>query len=332
MFDYSTKYLGLNLSNPLIISACTKTRDLEMCKKFEELGASAIVLPSLFEEEIMYSQHELDSYLTYSSSLSAESFDFIPSHQDFGNLNGESYLEMIHKHKKNLKIPLIASLNGHSFGGWSSYAKKIQEAGADALELNIYFVPTNINKTADEVEREYLKIIESVKKNVTIPVSVKLGPYFSSFANMAKKIESTGVEGLVLFNRFIEPDFDLSTLDLNPTLEFSNAQEMKLTLHWTAILHKQVNLSLCSGRGVKDKSGFIKLLMAGADTVGIASVLFQEGPHAISKILSEAKDWFEENEYSSVSQLKGSMSYKNISDPSQFERANYMKILKRNYE
>jgi dihydroorotate dehydrogenase (fumarate) len=331
MFDYTTKYLGLTLKNPLIISACSKTRDLDYCKKMQEFGASALVLPSLFEEEILMNQHELNSYFTESSHLSPESSDFLPTFQEFNNINGEAYLEYIQQMKKTVSIPVIASLNGFSVGGWVDYAAKIEAAGADALELNIYFIPTDFSKSSLQIEDEYIKIIEAVRKKIKIPLAVKVGPYFSSFANMASKIEKAGANGLVIFNRFLEPDFDLETLDVNPVLEFSHQQEMKLTLHWTALLYKNINMSICSGRGVKDRNGFIKLLMAGADVVSLSSALYQEGPTTISNILREAQVWFEENEYQSISQLKGSMSYRNVKDPSVFERANYMKILKRNY-
>ncbi len=331
MFDYTTKFLGLDLKNPLIISACSKTRELEHSKRFVELGASAIVLPSLFEEELVFNQNELQSFLTYSSHLSPESSDFLPNFQNLSNAEGESYLELIAAHKKALHVPIIASLNGHSPSGWEKYAKKIEDAGASALELNIYFVPTNPNKDALQIEAEYLEIIKNVRSKIKIPLTIKLSPYFTNFSNMAKKIESTGVEGITIFNRFIEPDFDIESMDINPKLQFSNAEEMKLSLHWTAILRGQLNLSICAGRGVKNEFDFIKLLMAGADAVGIASVIYQDGPSKISSILDGAKKWLSEHDYHSISELKGSMSYKNVSDPSAYERANYMKILKNNY-
>lgn len=331
-FDFSTTYLGLKLKNPLIIAACSKTLSVENCKMFEELGASAIVLPSLFEEEITMGQKELDSYFTKSSNLSPESSDFLPSFQDFTNLNGEDYIQKIKDIKKSLTIPVIASLNGHSLGGWVDYAKKIETAGADALELNIYFVAANPLDDGSVIEKKYVDIIKAVREKIKIPLAVKVGPYFSSFSNMAKKIESSGANGLIMFNRFLEPDFDLETLSVNRNMEFSHASELKLALHWTAILYGRTKLSICAGKGVKDKEAFIKLLMAGADTVSIASAIYQHGPNIISKILKESKEWLLEKEYSSITQLKGSMSYKNIADPSLFERANYMKLLKRQFE
>lgn len=332
MFDYTTEYLGLTLKNPLIISACSKLRDISYCQKLEEYGASAIVLPSLFEEEIHMNQHELNHYFTTSSHLSSESQDFLPSFQDFKNINGEEYLESIRQLKSKLSIPIIASLNAYSDGGWANFAREIEKAGASALELNIFFVPTNNEQTSSEIEEIYLSIIKNVKAQIKIPLAVKVGPYFTSFANMAKKIGEAKANGLVIFNRFLEPDFDLTTLDVNPTLEFSQKEEMRLTLHWTALLYKNTPMSLCSGRGVKDKDGFIKLLMAGADVVSIASVLYQKGPEIVKTILTEAHSFFEENEYTSIKQLKGSMSYKNVADPSLFERANYLKMLKTKHD
>jgi dihydroorotate dehydrogenase (fumarate) len=285
----------------------------------------------LFEEELVYNQNDLQSFLTYSSHLSPESSDFLPNFQNLSNAEGESYLELISAHKNALNVPIIASLNGHSSTGWEKYAKKIEDAGASALELNIYFVPTNPNIDAIKIENDYLEIVKSVRAKIKIPLTVKLSPYFTNFSNMAKKIEQAGADGITVFNRFIEPDFDIETMDINPKLEFSSAQEMKLSLHWTAILKSQLNLSICAGRGVKNEFDFIKLLMAGADSVGIASVIYQEGPSKISSILKNAEKWLVEHEYNSITELKGSMSYKNVSDPSMYERANYMKILKNNY-
>lgn len=330
-FDFQTEYLGLKLKNPLIISACSKTGDIDNCKRYEDFGASAIVLPSLFEEEITMGQKEIHHYFLESSHLSSESMDFLPNFMDFSNINGEAYLERLVKIKKSLSIPLIGSLNGHSLGGWVDYAKKIEDAGADALELNIYFVPTDPDLTSLDIEHKYVEIIKSVKNQIKIPLAVKVGPYFSSFANMAKKIEKSGANGLVIFNRFLEPDFDLEHLSVNPNLEFSHAHELKLALHWTAILYSHTKLSLCAGKGVKEKDGFIKLLMAGADVVSVASALYQHGPEVIKKILSESENWFIDHEYKSIEQLKGSMSYKNVEDPSLFERANYMKLLKNQF-
>lgn len=327
-FDFTTQYLGLTLSTPLIISACSKTRDVGLCQKFEEYGASAIVLPSLFEEEINFSQEQLHRYLLESSNLSPEGQNFLPIPDEVNYANEETYLNLIHKMKKSVGIPVIGGLNAYSRGGWVEYAQKIEQAGADALELNIFFVATDPDTDSVEIEQRYLDIIQSVRGQIKIPLTVKLGPYFSAFANLVKKIEALGADGLVLFNRFLEPDFDIEELDVLTKLEFSHQQEMKLSLNWTAILHRQTKMSICAGRGVKDYQDFIKLLLAGADCVSIASLIYQEGPHSIRKILRDSLNWFEEKEYQSVAQLKGSMDYNNIANKSIFERANYLKILK----
>lgn len=331
-FNFSTTYLGLQLKNPLIISACSKTRDISLCRRFEELGASAIVLPSLFEEEMTFTQDQMDRYFLESSNLSFEGQHFSPASLHEKRPSEEEYLTLIQNMKKSLSIPVIASLNAYSPGGWANYARRIEEAQADALELNIYFVATDPEHDAFYIEQRYLDIISQVRATIKIPLTVKVSPFFSSFANMAKKIEAQKVQGIVLFNRFLEPDFDLEQLEVNSTLEFSHQQEMKLSLNWAAILYKQTRLSLCVGRGVKSSQDFIKLLLAGADCVSIASVLYQDGPQSIKKILDESFQWFVQNDYQSIEQLKGSMSLVNVKDKSSFERANYMKILKTKFD
>lgn len=328
MSRYKTKYMGLELKNPLIISACSMTRDLEKVKQMEEYGASAIVLPSLFEEELTYDQAYIENFTNSFQGFSPEAFDYLPEPDKYSNLDGEEYLENLHKIKKSIGIPVIGSLNGVGAGGWTKYAKLMQEAGADGIELNIFYIPTDPNLTANDIEERYINVIKKVKGEVSIPVAVKLNPFFSSLANMATKLDKAGADALVLFNRFLEPDINLDTLEIDPKLEFSSALEMRLPLHWTAILYGRVNSSICAGRGVKNADQMIKLIMAGADTVSIASVLYQHGLTSIKTILEDADRWMDEKQYDSFQQMRGSMSYCNLSDPSHLERVNYMKTIK----
>ena len=256
-----TKYMGLELKNPLIISACSMTRDLEKVIQMEDYGASAIVLPSLFEEEINYDKEYIETFTTQSEGLTPEAFNYFPEPQKYNNLEGEEYLENLHKIKKAVHIPVFGSLNGVGLGGWTKYAKLMQEAGADGIELNIFYIPTDPKLTALDIENRYIDIVKKVKSEVTIPVAVKLNPFFSSMANMATKLDLAGADALVLFNRFLEPDINLETLEIDPKLEFSSAMEMRLPLHWTAILYGGVKASLCAGRGVKNAEQMIKLIM-----------------------------------------------------------------------
>lgn len=326
--DLKTKYLGLELKNPLIISACSKTRELESAQRLEALGASAIVMPSLFEEEISYDQESLNYFFDSTCSLSPEAADYFPTHDEYENVDGTLYLKNLEFFKKHLKIPVIASLNGHTMGGWTSYAKKMEESGADALELNIYSIETDLSSSSHDVEKRYLEIVEAVRKEIKIPLTVKLAPYFSSLGNFAKQIVDAGADGLVLFNRFLEPDIDLETFDVIQKMEFSTSAEMRLSLHWTALLKGRINASLAAGRGVRNHEQFLKLIMAGADVVCLSSALYTEGYSVIDSILTGAQNWMQENEYESIEQMKGSMSYQNVKDPSVFTRANYMKLLK----
>lgn len=328
MNKFNTKYMGLDLKNPLIISACSLTRDLEKVKKMEELGASAIILPSLFEEELTYDQEYIETFTSQSQGFSPEAFNYFPEPKEYNNLEGEEYLEHLAKTKKAVSIPVFGSLNGVGLGGWTKYAKLMQEAGADGIELNIFHIPTDPNSTALDIENRYIDVLKKVKSEVTIPVAVKLNPFFSSLANMATKLDKAGADGLVLFNRFLEPDINLETLEIDPKLEFSSASEMRLPLHWTAILYSRVNSSICAGRGVKNAEQMIKLIMAGADVVSIASILYQYGLPSIKTILLDAEKWMDEKEYESFNQMRGSMSYKNLSNPAQLERLNYMKTIR----
>jgi dihydroorotate dehydrogenase (fumarate) len=323
-----TKYMGINLKNPLIISSCSLTGDLDKVKQMEDYGAAAIVLPSLFEEALTYDKEYIENFTNSFQGFTPEAFDYLPVPDHYNNLEGEEYIENLRRIKKSVGIPVFGSLNGVGIGGWTKYSKMMEDAGADGIELNIFYIPTDTALSANEIENRYIEVLQKVKDEVNIPVAVKLNPFFSSLANMATKLDNAGADGLVLFNRFLEPDINLETFEIDPKLEFSSRFEMRLPLHWTAILHNRVKASLCAGRGVKSGEQMIKLIMAGADTVSISSVLYQQSISSIKVILQEANKWMVENEFDSFKQMRGSMSYKKIADPSHLERLNYMKTLK----
>ncbi len=324
--DLSTKYLGLSLKNPLVASASPLSEKIDTIKKLEDSGVSAVVLYSLFEEQISLEARELNHHMTAGTESFAESLTYFPEPQDFVR-GPDQYLEHIRKAKAAVKIPIIASLNGRSVGGWTDYAQKMQQAGADALELNVYFIPTNLNTTGTQIEQTYLDILKSVKSAVKIPVSVKLSPYFSSMANMAKRLDEAGADGLVLFNRFYQPDIDLESLTVVPNALLSTRFAMRLPLRWVAILYGHIRASLGATSGIHEHLDVLKMLMAGADATMLCSTLLKNGLGQIPKILESMKAWMEEHEYESVQQMKGSMSHKSVEDPAAFERANYMKAL-----
>lgn len=324
--DLSTTYLGLKLKNPLVPSASPMSRSLDTMKQLEDAGASAIVMYSLFEEQVAHEAAELNHYLSYGTESYAEAMTYFPEAQDY-NLGPEEYVEHVHKAKQSLGIPIIGSLNGISTGGWINYARKIEEAGADALELNVYYIPTDPHLAAQDVEDRYLQVLHAVKRSVTIPVAMKLSPFFSSFANIARRLELGGADGLVLFNRFYQPDIDLETLEVKPNVILSTPHALKLPLRWIAILHGRIKMSLAATSGIHTAQDVIKMLMAGADITMMCSSLLKFGPEHLRKTLIELDRWMMEHEYISVSQMKGSMSQKSVADPAAFERANYMKAL-----
>ncbi len=325
--DLSTKYLGLNLKNPVVPSASPLSNNIDTVKKLEDAGAAAVVMYSLFEEQITHESNELDTFLTHGSESFSEALSYFPQPEEFNNLDAEEYLEQVARLKSAVDIPIIGSLNGVSPGGWMKYAKKIEEAGADALELNVYYIPTDPNMTSQQVEDIYLDNLKTVKNSVKIPVAIKLSPYFSAFANMASRLDKAGADGLVLFNRFYQPDIDLEALEVVPNLIFSTSHEMRLPLRWLAILHGKIKASLAATTGIHDAKDVLKMVMAGADVTMMASILLKDGVGEISKILTDLERWMEEHEYKSISQMKGSMSYKNVAEPAAYERANYMKTL-----
>ena len=324
--DLKTSYMGISLKNPLVPSASPLSKDINTLKKLEDAGASAIVMYSLFEEQISFEAEELDHFLTNGTESFAEALSYFPDHQDF-NLGPDEYLEHIKKAKDSLDIPIIGSLNGVSTGGWIDYAKKIQEAGADALELNVYFIPTNLEQETQQIENLYRIILKAVKANVTIPVAVKLSPFFTSLPRTIKKLQEDGADAFVLFNRFYQPDLDLDNLEVKPGVVLSTSNDLRLPLRWIAILSDKINASFAGTTGVHTANDALKLIAAGADITQMAAVLLQKGPEYLGTILSDMTKWLEENEYDSLSVLKGSMTQKSVAEPSAFERANYMKAL-----
>ena len=325
--DLTTTYMGLKLKNPLVLAASPLSSDVDKIKRLAELGASAVVMYSLFEEQINHEIEEVDHFLSYGTESFAEALSYFPEPEEFHNLHAEEYLNQVSRLKKAVDIPVIGSLNGVSTGGWIDYARKIEKAGADAIELNTYYIATNPSLTAEKVENLYLENLKAVKKAVKIPVAMKLSPYFSAFANMATKLDKAGADGLVLFNRFYQPDIDLSALEVTPNLNLSTSAELRLPLRWIAVLHGNVNASLAATTGIHTAEDVIKMLMVGADVTMVASVLLKNGIGQIREILEGVKDWLEEHDYDSISTMKGSMSSKSIAEPAAFERANYIKTL-----
>lgn len=324
--DLSTTYMGLKLKNPIVPSASPLTQHIDSVKALEDAGAAAVVCHSLFEEQITHESGELDHYLSYGTESYAEATTYFPEPEDF-KLGPVEYLDHIADLKKAVDIPVIGSLNGVSNGGWVKYAKNIQEAGADALELNVYYIPTNSNLTGSEIENMYIDTLKAVKQNVTIPVAIKLSPFFTSMSNMAKRLDKAGADALVLFNRFYQPDFDLEKLEVVPNLVLSTNWELRLPLRWIAILHSHINASMALTSGVHSHIDVIKSMMAGADVAMMASELLVNGTGRVADILKGMQQWMEENEYSSIQMMKGSMSQKSVEEPAAFERANYMKTL-----
>ncbi len=324
--DLTTQYLGLKLKNPLVASASPMTGNLESLQRLEEAGAAAVVLPSLFEEQIDHEQVAIQQLQEFQTDSFAESLDYFPE-LDTYNTGPNSYLKKIELAKKELAIPVIGSLNGGCRGGWTRYARMIQDSGADALELNIYFVPTDAESSSQATEAQYLGLVSSVRETISIPLAVKIGPYFSSLPEMAKRLVDAGASGLVLFNRYLEPDIDLETLDVVPFLQLSRRSELHLPLRWIALLHGQLQASLAATSGIHKADDVIKTLLAGADVAMLASALLEHGPQHLRNVLQDVETWITDREYTSVTQLKGSVSRLNCTDPGAYERSNYMKAL-----
>ena len=324
--DLTTNYLGLKLRSPLVVSASPLSEDVDNIKRMEDAGAAAVVLYSLFEEQLRQDRFELNKNLEQGTESFAEALTYFPEPDEF-RLGPEEYLKHIAAAKKAVKIPIIASLNGSSVGGWTEYARQIQQAGADALELNIYYIPTDPDLSGEVVEDTYINILRAVKSEVTIPVAVKLSPFFSNFSNMAKRLDQAGANGLVLFNRFYQPDIELESLEVKPNILLSTPMAMRLPLRWIALLHGRVNASLAATSGIHRAADALKMLMVGADVTMLCSTIIRHGIPQIAAIERDLIDWMEEREYESVNQLKGSLSQQNCAEPAAFERAQYMKAL-----
>ena len=324
--DLGTTYMGLKLSNPLVVSACPLSKDVANIARLEEAGAGAVVLYSLFEEQIEHDVRELDYYLEYGTERFAESLTYFPDPGDFPR-GPEKYLKHIAEAKRAVDVPIIASLNGISAGGWTSYAQDCQQAGADALELNVYYLPTNPKVPSTRIEDMYLAVMAAVKATVSIPVAIKVSPYFSSTSNMLKRLDEAGADGLVLFNRFYQPDIDIRGLRTVSKLSLSTSAENRLPLRWIAILSGKLQASIAATTGIHTAEDVAKMLMAGADVTMLCSALLRNGPAHLSKIKAELVTLMQEIGYDSVSAMKGVMSQAKCPEPAAFERANYIKIL-----
>jgi len=322
----TTNYLGLVLRNPIVASSSPLSHSVDSIRRLEDAGASAVVMYSLFEEQITFDSFYVDHYLRSNANSYAESLSYFPE-MDTYNVWPDEYLNLIRRAKESVDIPVIGSLNGVSAGGWINYAGLIEDAGADALELNVYYVPANLDLPGQEVENIYLEMLRSVKRSVTIPLAMKLSPYFSSMGNIARRLVDEGANGLVLFNRFYQPDFDLEALEVAPRLVLSNSNELRLPLRWVAILYGRLLADLAITTGVHTSEDVLKGLMAGAKVTMMASELLQNGVRRIKEILKEIEGWMDEHEYASVAQMIGSMSQQHCAEPAAFERANYMKTL-----
>jgi dihydroorotate dehydrogenase (fumarate) len=324
--DLSTTYLGLKLRTPLVPSASPLSENPDNIKLMEDAGAAAIVFHSLFEEQIRRERTDLFHHLNQGTNSYAEALTYFPEPPQF-HIGPEQYLEHISKAKQSVQVPIIASLNGSTLGSWINHARLIQEAGADALELNIYWIPTDPSSSGSDVENTYIEIVSAVKAVVTIPVAVKLSPFFTNFANIASRLVEAGARGLVLFNRFYQPDIDPEALEIRPNVLLSTPMASRLPMRWIALLHGRINASLAATSGLYRSTDIVKMLMAGADVTMLCSALLRHGIPYITALEKDLGRWIEEHDYQSVSQLKGSFSQKSCPDPAAFERAQYMRAI-----
>jgi len=324
--DLTTTYMGMTLKNPIVPSGSPLSEKVDSIRQMEDAGAAAVVLHSLFEEQITAENHHLDHFLNFGTDTFSEAMSYFPEMDNY-NVGPDEYLNLVRQAKEAVDIPVIGSLNGVSTGGWIEYASKIQEAGADGVELNIYYISTDIHLTGAEIEKMYLDVVRDIKKNVSIPVAVKLSPYFNATANMAYQLTQVGADALVLFNRFYQPDFDLEKLEVTPHLVLSDSRELRLPLRWIAILSSQLDVDLAITSGLHSHIDVLKGVMAGAKVTMMASELLKNGVNRISEVLQNLVDWMAENEYESIVQMQSSMNQRNVAEPTAFERANYMKVL-----
>lgn len=326
MPDLTTTYLGLSLKNPLVASSSPLSKKLDSVRRLEDAGAAAVVMYSLFEEQITRDSHQLDHYLDSTAHHHAEALNYFPDMERY-NAGPDAYLEHLHRVKRAVQIPVIGSLNGISVGGWVDYAREIEQAGADALELNIYYVPTDPELPSAELENAYVNLVRNVRRSIHIPLAVKLSPFFTTLPHIARRFVEAGANGLVLFNRFYQPDFDLEQLEVVPHLEFSSSQDLLLPLRWIAILYGRIHADFALTSGVHQAQDVIKAMMAGANVAMLASELVRSGPARLTHLLEELREWMEEHEYVSISQMRGSMSQRAVAEPAAFERANYLRAL-----
>ena len=322
-----SRYLGFDLKNPLVASASPLTGTVDRLKQLEDAGISAVVLPSLFEEQIEHEEMQIGLLHDEGAHAFGEAADgYFPELDDY-NTGPGAYLRLIESAKASLDIPVIGSLNGTSLGGWTDYARQIEEAGADALELNVYFIPADPTLTSAAVEERYVELVRAIRRATKLPVAIKLHPFLSAPIDMARRLVKAGADGLVLFNRFFQPDIDLESLDIRPDIQLSTSLDIKLPLRWTAILHGRVNASIATTSGAHTVDDVVKLLLVGADAVQLASALLKNGPGHVRGLLDDLNTWLVDREYASVEQLKGSISHRNAPDPAAFERHNYMAAL-----
>ena len=326
MVDLTTTYLGLTLKNPLVASASPLSKKVDTVRRLEDAGISAVVMYSLFEEQISHESHALDHFLSHGSESFAEALTYFPD-LDHYNIGPDEYLNLIRKLKQSISIPVIGSLNGVSAGGWVDHARMIEQAGADALELNIYYLPTDAALTAAELEQAYVDLVAAVRKQIRIPLAVKLSPYFTALPHFASALVGAGANALVLFNRFYQPDLDIETLEVLPTLDLSTSAELRLPLRWTALLYGRIKADLALTTGVHTATDVVKATMAGANVTMLASELIAHGPARAAEIVADLEQWLVKYEYTSIKQMRGSMSQQNVAEPAAFERANYMKAL-----
>ncbi len=326
MVDLTTTYLGLQLKNPLVASASPLSKKLDNVRRLEDSGAAAVVMYSLFEEQINHESRELDHFLERGTHSYAEALSYFPD-LDYYNLGPEPYLEHLSRAKQAVGIPVIGSLNGISTGGWVEYAHRIEEAGADALELNIYYLPTDPYLSGAELEEEYVNLVRDIRNKVRIPIALKLSPFFTSLPNIARRFVGVGANGLVLFNRFYQPDFDLEGLEVVPNVELSTSSDLRLPLRWIAILYKRIEADFALTSGVHTAQDVLKAMMAGAQVAMMTSTLLENGLGRLMHILTNMQEWMETHEYESITQMRGSMSQRAVDDPAAFERANYMRAL-----
>lgn len=326
MLDLRTQYMGFTLKNPLVASSSPLTESLENLMRLEDAGIAAVVLPSLFEEQLTVDSVALDADLWRGAQEFAEAITYLPDLEKY-NTNPDGYLELIRRAKSRLAVPVFASLNGTTPGGWIRYAREIEQAGADGLELNLYAVETDVHRAGQSVDNDFCELLRELKARVKLPVAVKMTPFFSSIPNIAHRFDQAGAGALVLFNRFYQPDFDIENLEVVPRLNLSEPSELLLRLHWAAILYRRVRASLAVTGGVHSAEDVLKCLMAGAGVAMMTSALLKNGPRYASRVLQDLTRWMVKNDYDALRQMQGNMSYSSVSNPLAFERGNYMKVL-----